>query len=49
MSVDSQLAHKAWRGVAHAAGGVERLEMPLVSDLQKEIAMACAELLRKPR
>jgi peroxiredoxin (alkyl hydroperoxide reductase subunit C) len=40
VSTDSQLAHKAWRAQSHAAGGIERLEIPLISDLQKEISMA---------
>jgi len=37
-SVDSQFSHFAWRETAVSNGGIGRVDMPLVADLNKQIA-----------
>ncbi len=37
-SVDSQFSHFAWRETPVAEGGIGRVDMPLVADLNKQIA-----------
>ncbi len=38
ISVDSEFSHLAWTETSRSAGGVGRIEFPLLSDLNKEVA-----------
>lgn len=40
ISVDSQFSHLAWMNTERAKGGVAGIQIPLVSDITKEVSKA---------
>ncbi|MGI4775787.1 MAG: peroxiredoxin [Janthinobacterium lividum] len=38
ISVDSQFAHLAWKNMEYNRGGIDNIQIPMVSDLNKEIS-----------
>jgi alkyl hydroperoxide reductase subunit AhpC len=45
VSVDSHFSHLAWRNIPRNAGGIGKIEYPLIADLNKKIAEAYDVLL----
>jgi peroxiredoxin (alkyl hydroperoxide reductase subunit C) len=40
VSVDSHFSHLAWKNLPHSKGGIGNIQIPMVSDLNKQIASA---------
>jgi peroxiredoxin (alkyl hydroperoxide reductase subunit C) len=47
ISVDSQFSHLAWMNTDRAKGGVADIQIPLVSDITKEISKAYEVLVNE--
>jgi len=48
ISIDSTFTHQAWKDLPRADGGVAKLQIPMISDINKEIGRAYGTLVEDP-